>query len=145
MVVGGFLVQRLLAPRYCRFFWKINGVKSSSGRNKVGSSWLGLEAREDPSGGTSTARIVRLCYPSSGGAYGLFAVTDRARGVGGFIGRGTYLQWNLRKQERTGAGQSSSCSRRGAALSLHQTLRTQSLRSSGAETTPRAEDVIVNT
>lgn len=70
---------------------------------------------------------------------------DHVPGVGDFIGRGSYLQRNLRKQERTEALQSSPCLRPGAAPSVHQKLQTQSLGSSGVETTPRGEDVTVNT
>lgn len=42
--------------------------------------------------------------------------------LGLFIGRGFYLQQNRRKQERTEALQSSLCSHRGTAPSLHQNL-----------------------
>lgn len=127
-MVGGFSGP---PSHYTQILWVFLEDKwCGSGRNKAASSWLGLEAQEDPSDQTSTAAVVCVCYSSSGGGYGLFTMRDRASGVGDFIVRG-YLQQNPRKQERTEALQSSLCSHRGAATSLHQKLQTQSLGSSG--------------
>lgn len=94
------------------------------------NSWLGLEAQEDPFDGTSIALIVCIYYSSSG----LFTMREHAPGVGDFIGRGSYLQQNLRKQERPEG-----------LLSSHQNLQTQNLSSSGTETTPGGKDVTINT
>lgn len=111
---------------YTQILWVFLEDKwCGSGRNKAASSWF-RGSRRSFCPDKHCRRCLCLLLQFWRWLRIIYHYHERP-GVGDFIVR-SYLQQNPRKQEKTEALQSSLCSHRGAATSLHQKLQTQKSR-----------------